>query len=123
MYTYKISTGTLYDLAMQVFGQGWAGQPPYKNDPNATDKSGQGPLPIGFYTIGTAYTHPHIGPLTMNLTPDPANDMKHRDLFRMHGASASDPQHSSEGCIIMPHDVRLAVANNLDREFKLQVVA
>lgn len=123
MYTYKISTGQLFDLAMVLCGHGWAGQPPYKNDPSATGVSGKGPLPCGYFTIGAAYTHPHIGKLTMNLIPDSTNDMKGRDLFRMHGASESDPEHSSEGCIIMPHDVRQMVADNITRENRLQVIA
>lgn len=123
MYTYKISTGQLRGLDDNYLGTGWAGQGKYKNDPAATNVPNLGPLPVGLYTIGAAYHHPKLGPLTMNLTPDSTNVMFGRSVFRLHGAAAVNPELSSEGCIIQMHDVRLAVASNLDREFRLQVIA
>lgn len=123
MYTFKISTGEMFDGSGQRLGIGWAGQPPYKNDPNHVDKKNVGPLPPGFYTIGPVYRHPRLGPVVMNLEPDPDNQMFNRGDFRIHGASMSDPDHSSEGCIIQVRPVREKIAANLSNDDRLQVVA
>jgi len=118
MYTFQQSTGKLFhDGALTATG--WAGQPPHKNDPNGQCEKNVGPLPRGKYAIGPAYHHPKLGPITMNLTPASSNEMCGRGDFRIHGASASDPEHSSEGCIIMPHDIRESIDAGLDRELEV----
>jgi hypothetical protein len=120
MLTYQIPTGILTQDGAYV-GTGWAGQPPYKNDIAGVTVHNVGPLPPGSYSIGPSYTHPHLGPLTMNLLPASSNEMYGRGSFRIHGASPTHPETSSEGCVIMPHDVRERIANGSDRN--LTVVA
>jgi hypothetical protein len=80
-----------------------------------------GPLPVGLYTIGGAYTHPKLGPITMDLIPDPSNVMYNRDDFRMHGFAAANPKGSSDGCIVQEEDVRVLISRSPDK--RLQVVA
>lgn len=120
MYTFQQSTGVFFSPDSPLAVRGWAGQGPGKNNPGMQDVHNIGPLPRGFYTIGQAYEHPHLGPCVMNLTPAPSNEMFGRSSFRIHGASKSDPEHSSEGCIILPPGPRHAVADSLDR--RLEVV-
>lgn len=122
MYTYRQSTGELFQDG-KLAGKGWAGQPPHKNDPDGQNVSKVGPLPRGKYKIGPAYHHPKLGPVTMNLTPDPSNEMFGRGDFRIHGFKADDlatPQneqdYSSEGCIIQIRPVRESIATGADRD-------
>ena len=94
------------------------------NNPDAQGVKCIGPLPRGWYTIGKPFHHPGLGPLTFILTPDPANAMCGRDSLRMHGASATDPANSSEGCIVQAHDVRVKLAELVAAGInRLEVVA
>lgn len=124
-WQYKQSTGQLYLVNdsgnAALFGTGWAGHSEGRNNPAMQNVKGVGPLPRGWYTIEKAYDHPHLGPITMDLTPDKTNQMFGRDLFRMHGAAAIHPEMSSDGCIIQYHSVRELVANSATR--RLEVVA
>ncbi len=115
MYVYEQSTGWLRQGPMTV-ARGWAGRPPFKNNPDGWRAIGVGPLPCGRYTIGAPYTHPLLGPVTMNLTPAPENDMAGRSAFRIHGASAEDTEFSSKGCIVLSRADREAIATSGDTE-------
>jgi hypothetical protein len=114
-WKFQQSTGNLYDPTMKVIFVGWAGQGKGMNNPAMQDVSGIGPLPQGSYTIGDPHDSPHTGPYTMDLTPDPSNEMFGRSLFRIHGAAVVDPQLSSSGCIIMPRPVREKIFNSGDK--------
>lgn len=115
-------------------GSGWAGNdsrpgvnPDHvqgRNNPAMQAVHNIGPLPQGWYTLDEPITHPHLGPLAFPLIPDPANEMFGRGGFFIHGASSADPLNSSEGCIIMPHDVRARLAELFDAgTTRLEVVA
>lgn len=114
MWTYKITDGTMthddpqhgrtcfsgYSGAGHTLAEG-------RNNPDMQDAIAKGPLPVGSYTIGVPHTSAHTGPYTMDLTPNPGNDMHGRSLFRIHGNNAAND--ASEGCIILPPDARRAV--------------
>ncbi len=86
---------------------------------NAT-KPNVGPLPHGLYTLGEEFTHTHAGPISMRLESDPTNEMfLGRAGFLLHGDNATHT--ASEGCIVMPHDIRVKMAASEDR--RLEVVA
>jgi hypothetical protein len=120
MWIFKQVDGQLIEDGALV-ATGWAGQLAGRNNPAMQNVPNIGPLPVGFYTIEPSYHHPHLGPVTMNLDPHPTNEMFGRADFRMHGASADHPELSSHGCIIMPRDVRVKIANSSDR--MLQVLS
>ena len=120
MWTYQIATRCLLHDGEVVSNTGWAGQGPWQDDPTETNVEKKGPLPCGLYTIGPAYHHDKLGPVTMNLGPDAENEMFGRADFRIHGASATDSAHSSEGCIIQLRSVREQIAASPDR--RLEVV-
>lgn len=117
MWKYSQSTGELSQSGTSV-GHGYAGTGKGRNNPAMQHVKRTGPLPRGFYTIGEAYKHPHLGPVCMNLEPDKANEMFGRDLFRIHGDSADGD--ASLGCIVMGPSIRKLVAKSSDK--RLQVV-
>ncbi len=119
MWTYFQTTGFLFHNEELVSNECFAGQPPFLNNPDGWREPCKGPLPRGKYTIGVAYTHPILGPLTMNLEPDPENDMAGRFAFRIHGWSADAKDFSSQGCICAPRDARELVAASEDRELQV----
>jgi hypothetical protein len=104
----------------ELIATGWAGQREGINNPDLQNVSNIGPLPRGFYDIGPAYTHPQLGPLVMNLAPDPSNEMFGRSAFRIHGASSEHPEVSSKGCIVLPRYARQHIIITGDR--RLQVI-
>ena len=116
MWTYRQSTGQLIDALGEVIGSGYSGAfGPGKNNPAMQNVPDVGPIPQGLWIIGAPYTDPHKGPMVMTLTPDETTDTFARSGFLMHGDSIDAPGHASEGCIIMPHDVRVAVSLSPDK--------
>ena len=121
MWTFVIPTGYLYDPSgKQLEPAGYAGNGAGKNNPSAVDQHDVGPLPPGLYGIGPAYDSPKTGLLSMNLTPDPSNNMYGRSGFRLHGDSIEHPGNASDGCIVQSHDNRVLVNQSTDK--LLQVV-
>jgi hypothetical protein len=57
----------------------------------------------------------------MNLTPDPANEMFGRSVFRIHGGAHEHPELSSEGCIILMRPIRIRI--DMDSDKDLEVIA
>lgn len=111
---YEQRTGRLFTDEGELLGTGYAGKGEGKNNPDMQATPFIGPLPAGWYTRGAAYTHEHLGPITMNLTPDEGNEMFGRNLFRIHGDAIADPGNASDGCIVQDHDVRMRVSNHPD---------
>lgn len=80
-----------------------AGAPPYVNDPTACALKNRGPLPLGWYDIGAPVNHPwSFGRFGLPLTPWPGNEMHGRSEFYFHGAKATAPERSSNGCPFTP---------------------
>ena len=119
MWTHSQSTGVTTNPDEGVTGHGYAGNGDGKNNPAMQNVEGIGPLPRGRYTIGPAYDHPHLGPVTMNLTPDPANEMYGRSEFRIHGDSKAAPGTASKGCIVQNHSVRDAINASDDKDLEV----
>ena len=118
-WRYEQRTAILSRDNVLMSSDGYSGNGPGKNNPAMENVPDVGPLPRGKYHIGTAYHHPEIGPLTMNLEPDEANEMFGRGAFRIHGDSLHDPGNASHGCIVQRHDVRLAIALSGDTDLEV----
>jgi Protein of unknown function (DUF2778) len=118
MWTYFQRSGDLFRDGTH-FATGYSGHDAGKNNPDMQSVHDLGPLPVGIYRIGDSYDHPALGPLTMNLTPDPSNEMFGRSEFRIHGDSIKDPGTASHGCIVLPHEVRAYIAGHLDGDERL----
>ena len=119
-WTYKQSTGQLFQPDGAVAGKGYAGKDAGRNNPAQQSVRDVGPIPQGKYVIGTAIPkHPMLGPIAIPLTPDPANTMFGRSHFYMHGDNATHT--ASLGCIIQGPTARKKVAADAGKT--LQVIA
>ncbi len=104
-WTYEQKTGQLSREGANII-RGYSGAGEGKNNPADQEIHNVGPIPRGSYTIsGPVDTVTH-GPYVLPLTPDPANEMFGRSSFLIHGDSKVDPGNASEGCIIMPRNIR-----------------
>lgn len=117
MWIYNQKTGSLTDAAGVIIGLGYSGYGDGKNNPARQDTAKIGPIPTGYYAIGSPFTHPHSGPITMRLEPNPLNQMYGRSGFMIHGDNQE--HNASEGCIIMTRAVRLLLAESPDRCLKV----
>ena len=102
---YSQSTGDFHLIEGEtstLLGRGWAGRHEGKNKPDMDHLKNYGPLPRGWYRMGTPFKHPKVGLYSIRLHPLPETDMKGRDGFLIHGPSSSPKKfgHESEGCII-----------------------
>lgn len=108
LWRYRQSTGELTsDHGAQ--GTGYSGHGEGKNNPAAEHIRNVGPIPAGRYTIGPAFTHARKGPVCMRLTPV-GHDARGRSGFMIHGDSKTAPGEASNGCIVLPLNVRQAIA-------------
>jgi hypothetical protein len=106
------------------FGWAYSGHGNGVNNPDLQYEPEIGPIPVGSYTIGRAFVHPHAGPVCMRLTPNTGTDDHGRAGFMWHGDNAANNRTASEGCIISPHLERsLAAALVSCGDDQLEVVA
>ena len=122
MWIYRQSTGIfMQNKPGGIWYKGYAGHPPYVNDPYSQDLIAQGPLPRWFYTMKAAITHPTLGPVAIELVPqdDPFGRMLGRSRFWIHPDNPEHPGKSSDGCIVLPHDARVAIDAQTDRDLEV----
>ncbi len=115
---YHQSSGKLF-RNNKLIGNGYAGVGAGKNAPTMQGTADIGPLPRGKYTIGAPFKHPHTGAYSMRLTPAASNIMYGRSGFLIHGDSTAHPGEASNGCIIMPLNVRHSVWSSGDRNLEV----
>lgn len=124
MWTFTIRSGFVRDEMGVIVGRGYAGQPPYKNDPGAQALHDKGPLPVGDYTIGAPFDSPgHLGPFVLALTPDDDTKMHGRSDFYIHDDSPKHPGFASHGCIVASFPIRTMVWGGEQGDHRLRVVA
>lgn len=123
MWVVKQSTGELFAPNRTLVCTGWSGRREGKNNPAWQSVKGFGPLPVGFYDIGDAYNHPHLGPVTMNLTPMEGTNTFGRSQFACHGWAADNPEteineteESSHGCYVCLRTCREIIARSKDKQ-------
>jgi hypothetical protein len=123
MWTYKQSTGQVFHNGQEI-AKGYSGHGEGLNNPDAQDQHGIGPAPEGFYNIGQAQTHPHLGPLAMALLPLSGNQMFGRSAFYIHGDNAEMNHTASDGCLIFDHMTRQFIADQVAMgDNSLQIIA
>jgi hypothetical protein len=125
-WLFCIRTGTMYSPDRTQSWKGYTGgelgqRPDAVNNPDDEALKDIGPLPEGWYTFGEPVEHSKLGVFAIPLIPDATNDMKGRGGFFCHGDLVGKYESASEGCIIMPHDCRIAMWISTDH--RLQVVA
>lgn len=100
------------DLDGEFEGTSYSGFEEGRNNPAMEGVANVGPIPRGLYRIGPAYTHPHLGPVVMNLEPV-GHDALGRTLFRIHGNNKTND--ASHGCIITGRTLREKIDAGADR--------
>ena len=106
-WIYSQTTGALTHNGLPV-GTGYSGAPNGggRNNPGAEAVHHVGPIPRGRYTIGPPHHAPHSGQYVMDLTPVGHNAHRRTEL-QIHGESLTNPPgDASEGCIVLPRNVR-----------------
>jgi hypothetical protein len=121
-WTYEVATGRMFNPLGVLAGEGYSGSPEGKNNPLMQAIHDVGPIPVGFYTMqGPVDSHVH-GPYAIPLEPDQLNEMFGRTGFMCHGDSVVEPGNASEGCIIMPHAVRVMMWESSDHRLQVTEV-
>lgn len=77
------------------------------NNPNYCSLHNIGPMPTGIYRIHAWGTFPEIGPNAAALEQI-GGESYGRSGFYIHGPALNDPMNSSKGCLVIPHDDRMA---------------
>lgn len=115
-WLYEQATGKL-SLNKQYLATGYSGHPPYVNDPSAQERKGQGPIPCGLWVMEKPFDSLKHGPCCIPLTPGPDTNTFGRSGFLMHGDNKEHlGEHvASEGCMIMPPNIRHLAAKHPDR--------
>ena len=103
MLHFAIKDGILYDTDGTVWGLGYSGTPEHRNNPDAVNLKGKGPLPPGRYLVHQPVTHMRLGPLAFQLTMVSGKDYG-RSGFWIHGDNANHD--ASHGCIVLPPKIR-----------------
>lgn len=123
MWIYAQTTGELTNDAGVIVGSGYSGgdqgaHPEAVNNPDMQNLRDIGPIPQGVYTIGSAVDGQRTGPVSLPLTPDPANEMFGRAGFYIHGDRIGHvgEQLASDGCIILARDLRELIVASGDTD-------
>jgi RHS repeat-associated protein len=94
----------------------------YQDVPGGPANSNAGPLPQGDYSIGPQQTNVTGSgtrlPASMRLTPNPNNNMLGRSGFLIHNGNMAN-QSSSQGCIVLPLDIRNRIQSSGDHQLKV----
>lgn len=116
MWTYRVTLGELYDVQGERIAVGYSGAPEAKNDVTKEAIPFVGPIPRGWYRMGTAYESAQCGPVTIPLTPTVSTQTFNRNDFEMHGDAIGAPGTASHGCIILDRPTRERLAASVDRD-------
>ena len=112
MWKYVQSSGDLF-LNGQYMETGYSGAvPDGKNNPAKECVRDVGPIPRGYYDIGSAKVGPT--PVTLPLTADKPNYCNPaRSGFLIHGDNSTGT--ASQGCIIISRGMRETIADSSDK--------
>ena len=111
---YSQSTGQLTHDGRNVGRPGYSGAPAGINNPDMQQIVDVGPIPRGQYRIGRPRDTETHGPHVMDLTPV-GHTALGRSQFLIHGDRvAGPPRSASQGCIILPPDVRDRISGSGD---------
>lgn len=115
MYTYRQSTGELFDKDMNLLTKGYAGHGDGKNNPDMEGWANIGPLPCGLYSIGLPLDKPTTGQFSLPLIPREPYAMYGRSSFYMHGEDANNPGNASTGCPVIERKIRELINSGTDK--------
>jgi hypothetical protein len=91
----------------KTYGSIYSGDKDHYNQPQFEQLPGKGPIPAGKYKLYYQAEHPTLGKHVFELEPIGGQPMYGRDGFYIHGDNEELNHTASEGCIIVPLEVRL----------------
>jgi hypothetical protein len=112
-YEFDVRAGVFKHNGMVIDRTAYSGNGRGLNNPDMENVVGVGPLPRGRYEIGDFTTHPKLGVLVARLTPQFKTA---RALLDIHGDNEAMNHTASDGCLILPHGVRLMMSQSGDHE-------
>jgi hypothetical protein len=112
-WEYTQTSGELRHNSVLVYDKGYSGKGFAKNKPDSEHESKKGPIPRGTWIIGQPYYSTRVGPYAIPLTPSGHNAHGRID-FRFHGDDKHDLGNASEGCIVLPLDIRRRIVASGD---------
>ena len=112
-WIYTQGSGALHHDNVLVYDKGYSGKASAKNSPDREHESYQGPIPRGTWKIGQPYYSQRVGPYAIPLTPS-GHNAHGREHFRIHGDDSNDMGNASEGCIVLPPDIRRRIVASGD---------
>lgn len=113
-WRYEQASGRIFRDDGTLAGEGYSGAGDWKNRPAGEALKNRGPIPQGTYRISDPVDTVTHGPQVLPLTPMAGTEIYGRGGFLVHGDSVISPGSASEGCIIMPRDVREEIAKSGD---------
>lgn len=113
-WRYEQSTGRLTHNG-QLVATGYSGHGAGLNAPNMQNAMNLGPIPRGSYTIGPKHNVPGNQGI-MRLTPKTGTQMFNRSGFLIHGDNAAAHHTASDGCVILPPNIRTQIDNSTDKD-------
>lgn len=113
-WTYHQRSGAFHDPMGTLMFNGYSGHGEGVNNPALETKPNVGPIPKGLWTIGPAFAHQVLGPVSMRLAMQRGSTFG-RTAFLIHGDNGRNDRSASEGCIILPRLIRERVAASQDR--------
>ena len=122
MWIFCQSTGKFSNADATLSAIGYSGNGEDLDDPSAQEVKDHGPIPQGKWLIGEFFDQvPGKGPVICTLTPDAETETYGRSGFMIHGDNKAADHTASEGCIILPRQMREAIRDSKDHV--LQVIA
>lgn len=107
-FRYQVSSGRFSLFGPEdrevCYATGYSGRGSYLNDPSGEAFIGLGPIPVGQWRIGQAFSHPRLGHQAIPLYR--AKIPYDRSGFYIHGDNSRGDFSASNGCIILPRNVR-----------------
>lgn len=114
-WTWHISLGEMESPTGEIY-HGYSGAPGTSlNNPAYCSVANVGPIPQGFWSMGTPRDDAHKGCDVIPLHPDFSTDTHGRSGFLIHGDSIAHPGTASEGCIILDHAARMTLINSAEK--------
>ena len=119
-WEYSQSTGELTNTNQDgTMGTGYSGQGEGLNNPDMQNVENVGPIPQGVYDIGTPRDSERTGPYVFDLTPQSGVDPWGRTDFQIHGDNALGNNSASQGCMILPRNVRNQIGASGDNTLRV----
>lgn len=119
-WTYHQNSRKLFHDNIEI-AEGYSGKGEEKNNHDKQNVAFRGPIPVGKYTLqGAPFKHHKTGAYTIRLRPDISNEMFGRSNFMLHGDSGKHPGEASEGCIVLPLNIRKKIWQSGDHEIEVE---